>query len=225
VKTIGLVGIANTQALSRYHNLMDRLSNRELRPAVQVQAIEVSDIGLVQSSSDWDDVGARLTQAALQLEASGAGLVILAGSTLHGALPLSLPVSIPLLHIADVVAETLICDGASTCGLLGSRQIMETDAISARLHARGIETLVPETGRTNLDGIIGEELNQGIVNDASREVYIAAIEQLAARGVQAVVLASTTLPLLISDDDSPLPLYDAAALHVEAALATVMSVQ
>lgn len=225
MKTIGLVGIANTQALSRYRNLMDRLSNRQHRPTLQVESIEVADIGLLQSSSVWEHVSARITEAALRLETSGAGLVILTGSTLHGALPLSPPVTIPLLHIADAVAETLIGDGASTCGLLGSRLIMETDIISARLHAHGIETLVPETARTNLDGIIDEELNQGIVNDASREVYIAAIEQLAARGAQAVVLASTTLPLLVSDDDSPLPLYDAAALHVEAALAAVMSVQ
>lgn len=222
MRTIGLLGISGSPALARYRRLMDHPGNRDRRSTVKVETVEISNLYAPSATSEWAEVGAQLTRAALQLEASGADMLVLAGSSLHAALPLGAEVSIPLHHMADAVANTLISDGASICGLLGRRLVMEADFISARMRGHGIEIVVPETGRTNLDGIIGEELNSGIVSDASREIYIAAIEQLAAHGAQAVVLASTTLSLLVSDDDSPIPLYDAAALHAQATLAAAM---
>ena len=47
---------------------------------------------------------------------------------------------------------------------------------------------------------------------------MAIIEQLRADGADAIAVACTELPLLITQDDSSLPLLDTTALHVEAAL-------
>ena len=148
---------------------------------------------------------------------------MLATNTMHiVAQDIQAATTIPFLHIADPTADALIEDGAKTVGLLGTRFTMEMDFYKDRLRHRGIEPIVPEVDRTNLDGIIYNELCRGIVSDASRDTYVAAIERLGARGAQAIILGCTELGLLISDDDSPLPLYDTTALHAANAVAQAL---
>src|SRR5690606_35949570 len=127
--------------------------------------------------------GAILARSALRLQAAGADMVILATNTMHRvADTIEASIAVPFLHIADPTADALIADGAATVGLLGTRFTMEMDFYTARLAARGLQPLVPDVDRTNLDGIIYNELCRGIVTDASRAVYVTAIERLAARG-------------------------------------------
>jgi aspartate racemase len=107
-------------------------------------------------------------------------------------------------------------DGFETVGLLGTRFTMEMDFYTSRLVADGLTPLVPDIGITNLNGIIYEELCRGIVNDTSRLIYIEAIERLAARGAEAVILGCTEIGMLIDDSISPLPVYDTTELHAKA---------
>jgi aspartate racemase len=45
------------------------------------------------------------------------------------------------------------------------------------------------------------------------------IEELAARGAQAVILGCTEIGLLIKQEDSVLPVFDTTALHAQKAVA------
>jgi aspartate racemase len=100
---------------------------------------------------------------------------------------------------------------------------MEMPFYGDRLTASGLEVLVPEVEITNLNGIIYEELCRGIVRDASRDIYVRAIERLAARGAQAVILGCTEITLLIDDSSSPLPTYDTTDLHAKALVAAALA--
>ncbi len=51
-----------------------------------------------------------------------------------------------------------------------------------RLQTKGLNVLVPEIDRTNLSGIIYNELCKGVVSEQSRNVYVNAINLLKARG-------------------------------------------
>jgi len=124
--------------------------------------------------------------------------------------------SVPFIHIADPTADALIADGFTTVGLLGTRFTMEMPFYKDRLTARGLSVLVPEVDITNLNGIIYEELCLGIVREPSRQIYISAIEKLAARGAEAVILGCTEIGMLINDDVSPLPVFDTTDLHAKA---------
>ena len=124
-------------------------------------------------------------------------------------------------------------ESAYNCGACGGvnggpngraiAQMMNDPRVRQRLAARGLTSLIPEVDRTNLNGIIFEELCRGIVREESRRLYISAIERLAARGAEAVILGCTEITMLIDDSVSPLPVYDTTDLHaralVDAALA------
>jgi aspartate racemase len=87
------------------------------------------------------------------------------------------------------------------------------------LEARGIGCDVPDADlRREINSIIFEELVNGLFRDSSRQLFVEAIEQLAARGCDAVVLGCTEIPLLIAQSDSPLPVLDSTRLLARAAV-------
>ncbi|WP_417579326.1 aspartate/glutamate racemase family protein [Pelagibacterium sp.] len=218
MKTIGLIGGMSWQSTAQYYALINRETAKRrggLHSApILLDSLDFAEIEALQSYGDWDQAAERLVNSARRLEDAGADLLLLATNTMHVVAPkIEAATDIPFLHIADPTADALIDDGAELVGLLGTRFTMEMDFYADRLRRRDIDILVPDVDRTNLDGIIYNELCRGIINDTSRSIYIRAIERLAARGAQAVILGCTELELLLSDEDSPLPLYDTTALH------------
>jgi aspartate racemase len=77
---------------------------------------------------------------------------------------------------------------------------------------------VPGTDdRHIIDKIIFDELVNGVFTADSRQEYVRVIEQLAARGCDAVALVCTEIPLLVTPDASPLPTLDSTRLLARAA--------
>jgi|TARA_A100001391_G_scaffold8217_3_gene5386 aspartate racemase len=223
MKTIGMIGGMSWESTAQYYALINRETAKRrggLHSApILLDSLDFAEIEALQSEGDWTGAGERLAASARRLETAGVEMLVLATNTMHVvAQSIEAAISVPFLHIADPTADALIADGAEIVGLLGTRFTMEMDFYKVRLRKRGIDPIVPEVDRTNLDGIIYNELCRGIISDASRSIYVAAIERLAARGAQAIILGCTELGLLISDDDSPLPLYDTAALHAKSAV-------
>jgi aspartate racemase len=58
---------------------------------------------------------------------------------------------------------------------------------------------------------------------STRQIYVEAIERLAARGAEAVILGCTEICMLIDDDSSPLPTFDTTALHAKALVTAALA--
>jgi aspartate racemase len=91
------------------------------------------------------------------------------------------------------------------------------------LGRRGIGWAIPgEAERNQVHDIIMDELCLGVFRDEARTTYVQIIARLADEGCDAVALVCTEIPLLITQDVSPLPILDStrllAAAAVEAAL-------
>lgn len=228
MKTIGLIGGMSWESTAHYYAAINRETARRLgglhSAPLLLHSFDFARIQALQTAGSWAEVGALLAEAATGLEQAGAELVLLATNTMHVvAQDIETATHCPFLHIADPTAQALIDDGARTVGLLGTRFTMEMDFYTNRLRGHGLDPLVPEVDRTDLHAIIYEELCRGIVRDASRAIYVRAIERLAARGAQAVILGCTEIGMLIDDDVSPLPIYDTTTLHAKAAVALALS--
>lgn len=221
MKTIGLIGGMSWESTAHYYRVLNQETARRLgglhsAPLI-IHSVDFAPIAEMQASNRWDDAGTVLNGAAKALVRAGADIIGLATNTMHlVADRLMEGVDAQFVHIADPTADALLADGFDTVGLLGTRFTMEMGFYRERLTNRGLQNLIPEIDRTNLNGIIYEELCRGIVRDESRRVYVSAIEKLAARGVQAVILGCTEIGMLIDDDVSPLPVYDTTDLHAKA---------
>lgn len=227
MKTIGLIGGMSWESTAHYYAILNRETARirgGLHSApVIVHSVDFAPIEDMQRAGNWDGAGQVLANIAKSLEDQGCGVIGLATNTMHICAPqIVAALSVPFVHIAAPTAEALLADGIGKVGLLGTRFTMEKPFYVNELTGQGLEVLVPDVGVTNLNGIIYEELCLGIVRDASRQIYIEAIQRLMSRGAEAVILGCTEIGMLIDDDVSPLPTYDTTDLHAKALVAAAL---
>lgn len=225
MKTLGILGGMSWESTTVYYRLFNQGVRARLggqhSAKLLLASVDFAEIVAYQQAGDWRAAGDHLAQLAAGLEHAGADAILIATNTMHKvAEQIASAVSVPLLHIGDVVADALLAAGVRRAGLLGTRYTMEHPFLIEHLRQRGLEVVVPEAhARAQVHQIIFDELCQGVVRDVSRETYQQVIEQLAADGAEAVILGCTEIGLLLGPDDASLPLYDTAALHVQAGLA------
>ena len=161
-----------------------------------------------------------LAEAARSLETAGSDFLVLCTNTMHKVAPsIEAAVTIPLLHIADPTAAEIKRAGHSTVGLLGTRFTMEEAFYRDRLSDRhGLQVIVPNAeDRDTIHRIIYEELCLGVVLPESRSEYRRIMESLASQGAEGIILGCTEISLLVSQQDSEVPLFDTTAIHARAA--------
>jgi aspartate racemase len=178
-------------------------------------------------AGDYDSIRATLSVSALRLARAGADFFICPDNTAHLALERPGPdLALPGLNIADVVAGQAAAEGRSRVGLIGTRFTMEGPLYPRALGARGIATEIPgEADRLLINRIIFDELVNGVFTEQSRQEHVRIIEDLGARGCDAVALVCTEIPILVTPAISPLPTLDSTRLLARAALSVGMGDQ
>ncbi|WP_233830932.1 aspartate/glutamate racemase family protein [Paraburkholderia sp. ZP32-5] len=225
MKTIGVIGGMSWESSTEYYRLLNRHAKARLGGHHNARSllltVDFAQVEANQRAGDWHALGEQMAGAALQLERGGADIVILATNTMHRVCEsIEQAIKVPFLHIADPTGAALRAAGVERVGLLGTRYTMEQTFYTGRLRERhGLDTLVPdEAERADVHRIIYDELCHGNVDSASRKIYQRVIDNLAARGAQAVILGCTEITLLIKPEDSSLPVFDTTALHAQAAV-------
>ena len=127
--------------------------------------------------------------------------------------------STTLGSLLDAVGEAILARGMKTVGLLGTKFTMEKTFYQDALARRGITVLVPDADdREYVNTVIYDELVAGQIRDESRIGFVAIIKKLVERGAEGVILGCTEIPLLVSEADAGMPLFDTTVIHAEAAL-------
>ncbi len=225
MRRIGLIGGLSWESSAEYYRIINQAAQKRLGGLHSADCLMVSfdfaEIEALQAAGDWAAATARMLAAAQQLEAAGAGCIVICSNTMHRmADEVQAAIALPLIHIADATAQPILKAGLRAVGLLGTRFTMKQDFYRGRLSQRhGLQVLVPDAaGRRHVDRIIYEELVRGEIHDESRRIYQRVIEQLREAGAQAVILGCTEISLLIKPQDSCLPTYDSTELHALAAV-------
>lgn len=224
-KTIGLIGGMSWESSAEYYRLLNetvraRFGELHSAPCILL-SVDFNEIAALQRAGDWDALTAKMIGAARSLESAGAELLLICTNTMHRmAEEVQTAVAIPLVHIADVTGTRIAEAGLKRVGLLGTLYTMEQAFYRERLAERfGLEVLIPEeSDRANVHKVIFSELCLGQTLHASRQFYRDVIQRLVDRGAEAIILGCTEIMLLISNEDSPVPLFDTTAIHVQAAL-------
>jgi len=187
---------------------------------IALVSVDLQELTALQEQQQWDEVGAILADAARGLERAGADFVLLCTTTFHIVYDqVAAAVSIPVLHLADVVAERCKKAGVTTVGFIGTAFAMEHDFFCKRLDGHGIDVNVPdEMHHDTLNSIIYDELVHGKVTDASRRRVVSIIDELWDAGAGGVILGCTELELLVKQPDLEIPVLGVTTVHVEAAL-------
>lgn len=227
-KHIGIVAVSPEGSALCYRRIARAAAGIEdpaLRPLVTLHNLPFSSYVEAYRAGDWERVGTMLTWSAETLAASGADFLICPDNIAHHAIELARASTVlPWVNMLDLVADAVCADRRATLGLIGTSMIMRSSAYQTTLGLRGVRLLVPDDPEADrIDRIIFEELVEGRTVEASRRFMIAALERLAGRGCDGLILASTETPMLVTPDVCPLPTYDPVSLLADRALSIAIN--
>ncbi len=191
-----------------------QLREPHLHPPIVVSALPMAWSLPGWESGDHASVARHLAQGVQQVARAGAEFYVCPDNTAHIALEqIAAELPLPGLHIAEVVCHEIELNGWRRVGLLGTRWTMTGPVYAEALASRGLERLIPdEATRERLNAAIFDELCQGIFREQTTRVFLQAIEDLKGRGAECVILGCTEIPLIVSAENSPLPVLDSTRL-------------
>ena len=223
MKTIGLLGGMSWESTVTYYQVINETVKETLgglhSAKILMYSVDFEEIERCQSSGQWEESAAILSDAAMRLEAAGADFIVICTNTMHKVAPeIQKRITVPVLHIAEATAMKLKEAGITKVGLLGTAYTMREDFYAEVIRRNGIEVLVPkEEEIETVNSIIFQELCLGEIHDQSRTKVLHIIEALRQNGAQGVILGCTELGLLIHSEDTDLPVFDTALIHARAA--------
>lgn len=230
MKTIGLIGGMSWESSIEYYRIVNEQVARRLGGLHSARCVMYSfdfeEIEALQRRGAWEEASQRMIEAAKAVERAGADFLVICTNTMHMmATDVEAAVDVPLLHIADATAERILARGLHRVGLLGTRFTMEEPFYKGRLiDKHGLSVVTPdEAGRQLVHDVIYNELCAGKLDEASRARFLEIIGDLVADGAEGVILGCTEIGLLVKPGQSPIPLFDTAVIHAEAAAAFALA--
>jgi len=225
MKTMGMIGGMSWESSLEYYRIVNETIKKKLggfhSAKCILYSVDFEEVEKLQHLGDWDELTRKMTDSAKRLESAGADFVIICTNTMHKmAAEVQGAIGIPLLHIADITAEAIRAHGETRVGLLGTKFTMEQDFYKGRLQKKhGLEVLIPgEEERQVVHDILYSELCLGEIKEQSKHKFKNIIQNLVDRGAQSVILGCTEIPLIVSQDDYAIHVYDTTRLHAEAAV-------
>jgi len=219
VKTIGCIGGTSWQSTIEYYRIIneeiaERLGGLHSSRMI-LFSVDFHEYEQLMKKGDWKGVTRRLADIAVNLKKAGAEGIVICTNTMHKvAREVESAAGIPLLHIAEAVAEEITRQGSITVGLLGTRLTMEEDFYPVSLQDFGIDIVIPsEKDRKIVDDIIFGELCRGVHEERSKNELLRIMDQLIEKGAEGIILGCTELPLVIGNGDVSFPLFDTTFIH------------
>lgn len=225
MKTIGLIGGLSWEASAVYYRIINELVRAKVGSTHSAKSImysvDFAEFEQLQHQGDWDKLTELMIESGMRLKNGGADFIVICANTMHKmADAVESQVGIPLLHIADTTADEIKKKGLGKVALLGTKYTMEQDFYKGRLDKKhGIDVIIPDQDeREVIHSVIYHELVLGKILESSREAFIKIIGHMHSLGAEGIVLGCTEIPLLISQKDSLVPIFDTTQIHAKAAV-------
>ena len=226
MKKIGLVGGISWTSTLDYYKFINEGINVKLGGLNFAECIIYSiNFGDIYTQS-WDNSYDILLNACNSLKRSGADGIALCANTAHlYADRLEKEINLPIIHTVSETANEINLKGYKKIGLLGTKFTMEMDFYKNKLSSFGLEVLIPEKQETReyIQFTLREELGIGFINPETKEKYKEIIMELVERGAECIVLGCTEIPMLVSQEDFEIPVFDTTKIHSSAIVNFMLS--
>lgn len=225
MKKLGLVGGISWVSTIDYYRFINEGINEKLGglnfAECIIYSLNFNDFQRNNTNNNWDATFELLLNACKSLEKSGAEAIVLCANTAHAVSDkLEKEIQLPIIHVATATANKINEQGLKKVGLLGTKFTMEMDFYFKKLAENNIEAIVPflQEERDFIQQTLKEELGRGIIKEQTKRAYLSIIEKLIENGAEGIILGCTEIPMLISQEDVSVPVFDTTKIHSEAAV-------
>ena len=231
MRTLGLIGGTSWHSTIEYYRIINQATNdhfgNNTNPPLVMFNLNQALIHRYQVENNWAGVAEMLIDAAQRLIAAGAEALMFCANTPHKVYQdVESQVDVPILHIADATAQSIRAQTVDKVGFIGTKFSMNEDFVTGRIAQHGIDVVVPEDAeqRNELHRIIQQELTFGHVKAKSKQYVLDSVDAMVNRGAKGIVLGCTEFPLMFSDGDLDVPIFNTTQIHALAAFKFLLKV-
>ena len=231
MKTLGIVGGLGPESTVDYYQRIIALFRERTGERQYPEFVIVSvDLRKGLDFMDANDLGGManyLLKGIDQLERAGAEFGIISANTPHIVFDEVAPKSpIPLISIVEATRAAAKMQNLNRLALFGTRYTMQATFYPKVFARENIELLVPDRHEQNyIHDKYMNELVPGKFLADTRAGLLAIVDRMkTTSNIDGVILAGTELPLILRDSThNGLPFLDTTKIHVEAAVAHMLS--
>lgn len=149
MKTIGIIGGMSYESSLHYYerinNQVNQIAGGLTSSKMLLYNVNFQEIRELMLNSQWDTIGIELATIAKILENAGADYIAIATNTMHKVADyIQSQIRVPLIHIADCVANKCKENHIFKVGLLGTKYTMTEDFLKHRLNENGLLVTTPQ---------------------------------------------------------------------------------
>lgn len=223
-KKIGIIGGLSPESTVSYYLNITRKYVEQYEdygyPDIIIYSVNLENYHVWRAENRWDKITDNLILVSEKLKNAGADFCITATNIMHKVFnDVVAKVDIPFIHILNPTIKEIKKAGLKKIGLLGTKFTMSESFYRNELLEQGVTPIVPtERQQDSIHQIIEQELVRGLIRNDSKQLYLEIIDKLIESGAEGIILGCTEIPLLISQEDCPVPTFDTAILHSNASL-------
>lgn len=170
-------------------------------------------------SKQWDKVAKDLLASVEKLSKAGADFVIIPSNAPHYAIKkVQEQAPIPVWSIVEVTVNEAKQRGFKKVGILGVGITMSEGLYEQPLRDKGIEPVtISSEKQKELNDLIFHEIIENKPTPATTDKMITFIQELKDMGCDAFIAGCTEIPVVVTDQTSPLPMLDTTRLLAQKA--------
>jgi aspartate racemase len=224
MKTIGIIGGMTWVSSLDYYRLLNEMVNEKLGGAesakIILYSVNFGEIKKLTEAGEWEAIEEILVSSAKKLELAGADCILIGANTMHKmADEVGAAVGIPLIHVAEETAKVISGKQLKKVALLGTKYTMQLDFYKDKLSGHGIAAIIPSEEDINyVNDAIYSEMSKSLFLPATKGRFISIINDLIQQGAEGIILGCTEIPILIKQEDCPVPVFDTTNIHARAAV-------
>ena len=166
--------------------------------------------------------GSVLAGMARGLEAAGAQVLVMPCNAAHASVAeIRAAITAPFIDMIEATADAAVAavTAAGTVGILAADGALDAGLYQEAFAARGVTALTPDPESQARFMTLLYRIKAGHVGADSKAEMKSLAQALIARGAQAIVAGCTEVPLVLTDEDLPLPLINCTEELAKATIA------
>lgn len=223
MKKIGILGGMAPESTLEFYRQLTSLAQEVLPgrsyPTIIIYSLNMEEFRTPLNSGNYPEAISILSTGLQALSNAGAEFAVIASNTPHMFFDeLAGNSPIKLLSIVAETAKAAERAGFVRVGLYGTRFTMESSFFKDEFEKYGISVVAPgEEDRSYIHEKAMGELADGNIVESTKQRFIElSRKMIEEEGIQALILGSTELPLILNEEALEIPVLDTTKITIQA---------
>ncbi|MFD1125219.1 aspartate/glutamate racemase family protein [Lentilactobacillus raoultii] len=229
MEKLGILGGMGPESTLEYYKKIvyqyEKRMGRQVFPNLNIESIDIFAMLALCQQKRYEELTKMLVGGIDKLAQAGATVGLMAANTPHIVFDQVQKQSpIPLISILTATLSQIKQHHQTTVGLLGTDFTMKQGFFEKPFLENQIKVVLPtDQDIPKVNHFIVNELEQGIIKESTKQYLKKVVgNMIATSRIEGLILGCTEIPLILSQADFKITVYDTTQIHVNRAVDYLM---